>query len=289
MSTYVINLKNDFQDSLALAYEYKNPIIVFHNYIPENVRKYIFNELRCFENILDSGTVTESDLLLGYIARDIANIRRLAGDERMKSVYQILNNSFFDNENKIEGFIESAWSAHVNFSPFRKGLKKAKQLNIEIAETAEKLAFLLTDIGQTGVRCPYEFFEVDKLLDNTNIDNILWQTLKPDILGLIYPWEKAPSLPELLITLSKTAKSFNPSESGFGHNPIDAAISSNKSNPKTEYLRAFSALLDDYGIELTPDIMKAIAITATVIIDSPDIDVSYGDVSKAIAYWKIIG
>lgn len=96
---------------------------------------------------------------------------------------------------------------------------------------------------------------------------------------LRYAWGTAPNLSELLDTVARAAREFQPSEDGM----IGAAIDSRKSNTKAEYLRAFGNLLtDDCGFTLTTGIMNAIAVTANVVIDQSQIDVSYDDVRKAL-------
>jgi hypothetical protein len=95
---------------------------------------------------------------------------------------------------------------------------------------------------------------------------------------LRYAWEKSPPLSEMLKTVSLAANEFEPSESGF----IGRAISLRQSSEKTEYIRAFCTLLNDYKLTITTDVMKAIATTATVVINSPDVVVSYDDVRKAL-------
>lgn len=97
---------------------------------------------------------------------------------------------------------------------------------------------------------------------------------------LHYAWGTAPDFCALLGTVAKAARRFETSESGM----IGAAIESRKRNQKTEYLRAFGALLTDaHGFALTTPIMQAMAIVANVAINSPDVDVSHDDVRKALA------
>jgi hypothetical protein len=96
---------------------------------------------------------------------------------------------------------------------------------------------------------------------------------------LRYAWGTSPYFSAMLKTVSTAAKEFEPSVDGF----IGSAINSRKSNVSTEYVRAFGALLNDYKVPITTDIMKAIAITATVVINSPDIVVSPDDTRKALA------
>jgi hypothetical protein len=97
---------------------------------------------------------------------------------------------------------------------------------------------------------------------------------------LRYAWGTAPDFSALLDTLAKAARSFRPSESGA----IGAALESQKKNSKTEFLRAFGKLLKDaHGFEPTAPTVKAMAIVANVVINRPEIDVSYDDVQKVLA------
>lgn len=97
---------------------------------------------------------------------------------------------------------------------------------------------------------------------------------------LRYAWGTAPDFSELLDTVAKAGRAFKPSESGM----IGAAIESRQKSPKTEYLRAFGNLLTDvHNFALTTPIMQAMAIVANVVINSPDVDVTYDDVRKALA------
>jgi hypothetical protein len=97
---------------------------------------------------------------------------------------------------------------------------------------------------------------------------------------LHYAWGTAPDLPALLDTVANAGRSFKPSESGM----IGAAIKSRQQSAKTEYLRAFGNLLTDaYGFALTTPIMQAMAIVANVVINRPDVDVTYDDARKALA------
>lgn len=62
---------------------------------------------------------------------------------------------------------------------------------------------------------------------------------------------------------------------------VGAAIQSRQSSVKTEYLRAFAHLLNDvHHLKMTPGILRAMAVTANVTINLPDVDVTYDDVRK---------
>ena len=66
--------------------------------------------------------------------------------------------------------------------------------------------------------------------------------------------------------------------------PIFSAIRSRQHNKRTEYLRAFDNLLNEYQItSRPPSFVRAIAIVTNVVINDPDIDVTYDDVRKALA------
>lgn len=97
---------------------------------------------------------------------------------------------------------------------------------------------------------------------------------------LRYAWGTAPDFSALLDTVAKAGRAFKPSESGM----IGAAIESRQRSPKTEYLRAFGNLLTDvHNFALTTPTMQAMAIVANVVINLPDVDVTYDDVRKALA------
>ncbi len=97
---------------------------------------------------------------------------------------------------------------------------------------------------------------------------------------LRYAWRTAPSVSRIIATLHRAALACTPAESGF----IGAALTSQKKNRKVEYLRAFGALLrDEHSFEWTADTMNAMATTATVVLNEPDLVVTYDDVRKALA------
>lgn len=96
---------------------------------------------------------------------------------------------------------------------------------------------------------------------------------------LRYAWGTAPSLNALLGTVARAAREFTVNESGA----IGAALKKRQSNPSTEYIRAFAHLLFDmHRFQLSSPLMNAMAIVATVVINDPQVDVSYDDVRKSI-------
>ncbi len=95
---------------------------------------------------------------------------------------------------------------------------------------------------------------------------------------LRYAWGMAPNISALLDTVSKAARDFEPCESGM----IGDAIISRQRSIKTEYLRAFANRLTNKQLTMSVIVMRAIAIVATVVINLPDIVVTYDDVRKAL-------
>lgn len=95
---------------------------------------------------------------------------------------------------------------------------------------------------------------------------------------LRYAWETAPGFPELLRTAARGARNFEPKESDV----VEAALVSQKSNPKTQYLRAFARILTGDNFSLSGPIIAAMAVTANVVLDSPEIDVTRDDVRKIV-------
>lgn len=92
-----------------------------------------------------------------------------------------------------------------------------------------------------------------------------------------YAWQVAPSPSDLLKTLSDVANAFEPRE----HDLIGAALNTRQGSVKTAYVRAFAHLLNENGIALSPPIMRAMAMTATLVLDHKDLVVNYDDVRKA--------
>lgn len=96
---------------------------------------------------------------------------------------------------------------------------------------------------------------------------------------LRYAWATAPSMARIIATMQREALAYVPTESGA----IGAALASRKRNAKTEYLRAFGALLRGHGIDRTPGIVNAMAVTATVVLNEADDAVTAADVRSALA------
>jgi hypothetical protein len=119
-------------------------------------------------------------------------LQRLAQDSRMKDVYRILANVFFDDEDrerKIDLFIHAAWRAKENYSNCLNKLKSANDLADKIARAAEGLANLYRELEETGVYVPEELCSIRELLqttDNTGLPSYMadsWRLRRYAVLG----------------------------------------------------------------------------------------------------------
>lgn len=251
----------------------------------------------------------------------IALLERLGGDSRMLRVYALLDGALESDAQKT-GFISAAYVADADYSRYRTKLKAAAKHAHLIAEKASELKALLHEAESSGY-CPPEFFSIPALLEKTEHDEndrnySLWRSMRRVILGhpqtdtiqnvsqpeitvqfvrpdqggspldpavaarnhARYMWEQSPDVGQMVGALQRAAEQFEPSLSGL----TSEATMSRKSNRKSEFLRAFVTLLrNEHQIELTPDIMNAMALTANVVLELSDSDLaSYDDVRKAV-------
>lgn len=224
-----------------------------------------------------------------------------------------------EREKKCRAFVGAAWRASAPYTKHRERVKQAQGLKEQIAKTAASLAILLRKCAKTSVEGPDEFFSVRELLGTTDNTDPPWHKLgswtvrRHKVLGqrcdkhvsedgqidgcdaltvspaaqagedtrqgVLRAWEAAPPLAALLETLAKAAHDFEVGASGH----IYAALASQKPNAKMEYLRALADILvSEFEFDLTIETKRAMATTANVVLDSPDVDASYDDVCKAV-------
>jgi hypothetical protein len=263
--------------------------------VPIVVREYAEELFRTMEELGNTDWAETDDAIC---------VLRLVQDVRMCEAYTLLVPELSDMQ--LSGFVYAAWAARMDSMPFREALELAKKLRQQIYDAAKTLASLLRQIEQTHIdNLPPEFLSIPYLLRKTpgeRRDIYMWRAMCRVVLGdppheaksesaeikqwreyLRYAWTTSPSLAGLLDTVANAAKIFEPEIFGL---PA-AAIASRKRNPKTEYLRGFAHLLKEvHGIDLTTRVMNAMAITANVAINEPDVDVTYDDVRKAVETFK---
>jgi hypothetical protein len=237
------------------------------------------------------------------LTADFVCCQRLLNDPRMKEAYGFLVGMPNVTDDQMSGFIYAAWAARIDYGKFRKQMAAAAGLAKKVAEAAEVLAGLLKKAESTRgleYHLAHELFDLHSLLEKTDHDpedrNFhMWPGMRPFLLGespgdhepsaeaarrkLRHAWSYAPSIAHLTATLARETSAFAPAESGS----IGKALSSRKGNRKVEYLRAFGySLRAEHRVELGPNAMNAMAITATVVLDDPGLFATYDDVRKAL-------
>lgn len=94
-----------------------------------------------------------------------------------------------------------------------------------------------------------------------------------------YAWEVSPGLAHALAGVSRAASKWAPINPDF----VGDGIASRKSAPKAQYLRGFLSLLLANRLELSPSLIEAAAVTATVVLNWPDDPVIASEVRNALA------
>lgn len=105
---------------------------------------------------------------------------------------------------------------------------------------------------------------------------------KVDDPGPHYIWAQSPPVFSLVDAIAAAASEFEPRDFEL----VEAAIKSRQTSKSQnkEYLRAFGKLLETESLDIarTRPVINAIAVAATVVLDDPDLVVTYDDVVKAI-------
>jgi hypothetical protein len=284
----------------------------FPRYIPESVRRQVIWYLEGDKTRRRLGWMgwnsVPNTVEYAEIRRDADCIRRLVTDLRMRLVYESLEFT----EEQWDLFFQAAWAANNNYSVIRVASRRELEQVKEIGQKALELSQLLSEFISIRGDLPGELFNTHSLLkesgkrvdwmsgivlgesrqdleiikriiaeqgDNLENDPDEERRYKEEQDVIHYVWSKAPPPATLLKIMSDAALKYEPWN---GRPFIEQAISSRKKNPKKAYIRAFKALLTEYGINHnTPAIKKAIVITSAVVLDDQDInDISYDDVRK---------
>lgn len=225
--------------------------------------------------------VAEMKIKIADTAERLANLIRqfadtgIDGPSEFYSISELLRQT--DNY-EMQGYNLYMWRAmrrHILGDPTRQDVLEEKeiQLELDLDDPSDSFSriYHLPGPGNDAPGIVISFTETSSDLDDP---------IEQERNAIRYGWGTAPHLPSLLDTVAKAAQQWKPSADGF----IDAAIASRQRSPKTEYLRAFGNLLIDiHKFTLTTPIMRAIATTANVVINLPDVDVTYDDVRKALA------
>lgn len=231
----------------------------------------------------------QEDMVASY-ERSIETLKSIATDERMKEVWPILQAHFRDDAN-LGYFVDAAWASNIDYRRFRERTKTAKKNAKKIATQAKKLMELLATSLRDYSEWPNEFTSIRALLAGTDGTDPKWPYLRSGLLGATagpeshgtrYAWSTAPKLAECLQTLAAAANGFEPPDFDPEFGLVGAALATRQTSEKTAYIRAFAASLSSHDIEILPPVKRAMAGTAAVILNHPDLIVSTDEVSKAL-------
>lgn len=211
---------------------------------------------------------------------------RLGHDIRMRETFEIFGQEFTTEYVPVI-FLAAATSARDNFSAYRAIGRRVEKLKAAVAEAAILLARQVRELRETGVWLPPELMPIpneDNFANLTGATCEITQLKTLRIFRLVR--ENAQKLdrtvPDIVPTLYKLAKVTADLKPDFMRKNIHAALRTRQDSSKTSYIRSFGALLIEKKIELTPRVKRAIAITANVVLNDTNYDVSDDDVRKAL-------
>jgi hypothetical protein len=222
---------------------------------------------------------------------------RIAQDERMREAYTLLATQFSEDESWHK-LIWAATTASQDFRTYRLELSHASRACKEIAAACEYIGSLLEEIDNCNVRVP-AFYSFYVLMNKEGATYEVNGVVPEDMV-----WLRVEDILRRLSEMARTTageidnRKVDLSEqyawriASFEHNSpqnalVMSALKTRQSNRKTEHLRAFG-----YGLAiedpnaLTSTVQKAMAYIATVVINDPDIVVTYDDVRAVFTKGK---
>ena len=221
------------------------------------------------------------------LTQEIALLKRLIDPDLMGDAYAALAPELESDEQCL-AFINAARNARQNFSEYRRIHKKAARLLSDVSTVARQLALLIADLQQTNVRLPVELQCHGK---NNEVYFLSSESQEAKHLKFLRFFERAPiynkgtskshlDLRTTLLTVSEIARQL---PVDFDCPEVEAALSTRQDSKKSAYFRAFWSLLKQSKIKLSGPVMRAMAITANVIMDDANLTHSEDDVRKALA------
>jgi hypothetical protein len=241
------------------------------------------------EGISDAARMALHEARDSYLAKakEVFCLERLVEDERMRAVYRGLAVALPDEEQQ-EHFITAAWQADRDYGRERERERLAEEARREIADLALQLADALQRAKKRGVGNSMSpgIFGMRQLIEKTehepgHRDLDLWHNRRHAVFDSnahYYIWSIAPDTGRMLVAMAHAAQEAGSPEPGA----VEAALSSRRSNRKAEFLRAFVAMMRERRLPVDPPIHEAMAITATVVLNDAELDVSRDDVRKAV-------
>lgn len=230
---------------------------------------------------------TEFAAEVDRLKRQIEVLQRLADPELMGGVYEQFIRSRLDGQ-QMTSFIEAARATDGGYAEYREIRKEAAKLIPAVADAATKLARLIQELRQTGVRLPPEV----RLHSYPNVGWSLSSGVARSRLQMLRLIEdlcefgdkrsEAPRPVDLRPILLAAAQSLRDWPVDFGSPEIEAATSSRQNSKKSAQIRAFGASLQAAGVKLDTGMYRAIAVAMCVVANDTEAEFSEDDVRKAL-------
>jgi hypothetical protein len=216
----------------------------------------------------------------------ISLLRRLGYDELMRETFTILGGEFVADHQWGE-FLLASITAQRDYSAYRTLGKEVTRLSQDIEATAKQLARQVRDLRKTGVWLPPELMPAPTEDTWESFSSSEPEISHLKILRLLeFSREKVKKsgrttqdVVPVLLNMAERAAQLRPNYMSPG---IHAALQTRQNSKKSAYIRSFGALLVEAKIELTSGVKRSMAITANVVLDDPNVDVSEDDVRKAL-------
>jgi hypothetical protein len=217
---------------------------------------------------------------------------RIAGlamdDQRMHDAFEILKKELSTDGEWVR-FVSASYSSMQDYNEFRERRGRAQNLLRKVGNDASTLARTFRQLQETGVMLSPELRDNRReFFVDTRISRVAEDLLIRKIAAIAHDAAcHTPAAPDLSDLLRQAAITSRATEAYFGFEGVDAAISKQKRNLKTEYIRALGVALTSPTaigdpVSLTAGVRCAMAITGTVAINSEAV-VTEDDVRKAIA------
>ena len=214
--------------------------------------------------------------------REIAFYQRLLDPELMQDAYRWLDHF---GDSKWALFVLSARQARLEFETFRRLQKQARELSKAIEKNAKTLAQLIRGLRETGVVLPAtltQTFEAGDLGESFYGSRELRHAKFQRMISVARSSSAKEMTKDAVKWLYEVASAAASVEARFACPAVTAAITKRQNSKKSAYLRAFAAMLEEAQIDLSSNVMKAMAVTANVVFDEPNFDTCEDDVRKAI-------
>jgi hypothetical protein len=268
---------------------FESAVMDIPDYVPEEIRRSLITQREAIASQTDHWTRSQ-------LERDHNVLTRIVCDDRMCDVFGILNEEELPLEQK-RSFIIAAWSALGDYSLYKDRRALAKDLLKRVRTKAAELASLVQQLRDTGLYLSPELISPDAIVEVpfgpgvSVFDSNLKAARAAHFMKTMAIKGTGPEMenlardypPDIVLVLRNAAQAAKQTNSASLVQHIPGKIQTRQRNRKNDFIRAFAIGLEGHDIALTDSVMKAMAITACVALDDPDIDVTVQDVRTALS------